>query len=88
MAEPRQKSGHFQSQVFYSFDRLLAPKLAQAYDILVPCHIPSGEHSLTLMRKNDKTRVPKAFKIGRRLGICLSLAASRLLRTLPYRFNM
>ena len=37
MAEPRRKSGHFQIQVAYSFDRLLEPKLAQAYEILVPC---------------------------------------------------
>src|SRR5947199_5586139 len=37
MAEPRQKSGPFQICVSYSFDRLLEPKLAQAYDILVPC---------------------------------------------------
>jgi hypothetical protein len=37
MAEPRQKSGSFQIQASYSFDRLLEPKLAQAYDILVPC---------------------------------------------------
>src|ERR1700745_1414301 len=37
MAEPHQKSGHFQVQVSYSFDRLLEPKLAQAYEILVPC---------------------------------------------------
>src|SRR6266478_1793302 len=37
MAEPRPKSGSFQSHVSYSFDRRLEPKLAQAYDILVPC---------------------------------------------------
>jgi hypothetical protein len=37
MAEPRRKSGHFQIHVAYSFDRLLEPKLAQAYEILVPC---------------------------------------------------
>src|SRR5215469_17887645 len=37
MAEPRRQRGHFQIQVFYSFDRLLEPKLAQAYNILVPC---------------------------------------------------
>src|SRR5207253_738585 len=37
MAEPRPKSGSFQIHVSYSFDRLLEPKLAQAYDILVPC---------------------------------------------------
>ena len=37
MAEPRPPSGPFQIQVCYSFDRLLEPKLAQAYDILVPC---------------------------------------------------
>src|SRR5436305_8651255 len=37
MAEPPRKSGSFQIQVSYSFDRLLEPKLAQAYDILVPC---------------------------------------------------
>jgi hypothetical protein len=37
MAEPRRKSGSFQIHVSYSFDRLLEPKLAQAYDILVPC---------------------------------------------------
>ena len=36
MAEPRPKSGSFQIHVSYSFDRLLEPKLAQAYDILVP----------------------------------------------------
>src|SRR5947208_6548299 len=36
MAEPRRKSGPFQSHASYSFDRLLEPKLAQAYDILVP----------------------------------------------------
>src|SRR5271154_6071277 len=37
MAEPRPKSGPLQIQVSYSFDRLLESKLAQAYDILVPC---------------------------------------------------
>ena len=37
MAEPRQSRGPFQIQVSYSFDRWLEPKLAQAYDILVPC---------------------------------------------------
>jgi len=36
MAEPRQNRGPFQIQVSYSFDRLLEPKLAQAYEILVP----------------------------------------------------
>src|SRR5229473_7457872 len=37
MAEPGPKSGSFQIHVSYSFDRLLESKLAQAYDILVPC---------------------------------------------------
>src|SRR5215472_3390511 len=37
MAEPRQKRGSFHIHVSYSFDRLLETKLAQAYDILVPC---------------------------------------------------
>jgi hypothetical protein len=37
MAEPHRKSGSFQIQISYSFDRLLELKLAQAYDILVPC---------------------------------------------------
>src|SRR6267378_8346551 len=37
MAEPPPKSGPLQIHVSYSFDRLLEPKLAQAYDILVPC---------------------------------------------------
>ena len=37
MAEPRRNSGPFQIHVAYSLDRLLEPKLAQAYDILVPC---------------------------------------------------
>src|SRR6266581_2624605 len=37
MAEPRPKNGPFQIHVSYSFDRLLEPKLAQAYEILVPC---------------------------------------------------
>src|SRR5437762_14387987 len=37
MAEPHRKSGHFQVDVSYSFDRLLESKLAQAYEILVPC---------------------------------------------------
>ena len=37
MAEPRQNRDPFQIQVSYSFDRLLEPKLAQAYEILVPC---------------------------------------------------
>ena len=36
MAEPHRKSGHFQVDVSYSFDRLLEAKLAQAYEILVP----------------------------------------------------
>ena len=36
MAEPRQNRDPFQIQVSYSFDRLLEPKLAQAYEILVP----------------------------------------------------
>src|SRR3974377_1052726 len=42
MAEPRQNRGPFQIQVSYSFDRLLEPKLAQAYELLVPCR----EHSV------------------------------------------
>ena len=37
MAEPYRKRSHFQVDVTYSFDRLLEPKLAQAYEILVPC---------------------------------------------------
>jgi hypothetical protein len=37
MAEPRQNRGAFQIQVSYLFDRLLEPKLAQAYELLVPC---------------------------------------------------
>jgi len=37
MAEPRSKGGSLQIYVSYSFDRLLESKLAQAYDILVPC---------------------------------------------------
>jgi hypothetical protein len=37
MAEPHRKSGSFQIQVSYLFDRLLELKLAQTYDILVPC---------------------------------------------------
>src|SRR6516225_8691823 len=37
MAEPHRKSGFFQVQVSYWFDRLLEPKLAQVYEILVPC---------------------------------------------------
>src|SRR6201984_1296737 len=37
MAEPREKSGSFQVHICYSFDRLLEPKLAQAYEILVAC---------------------------------------------------
>ena len=37
MAELRQNRGAFQIQVSYSFDRLLEPKLARAYEILVPC---------------------------------------------------
>ena len=36
MAEPHRKSGPFRIQISFSFDRLLEPKLAQAYDILVP----------------------------------------------------
>jgi len=46
MAEPHRKSGSFQVHVSYSFDRLLEPKLAQAYEILVPCR----ERPLTLPR--------------------------------------
>src|SRR6516165_7004786 len=37
MAEPQRKSGPFRIHIAYSFDRLLDPKLTQAYDILVPC---------------------------------------------------
>src|SRR6516165_3934343 len=37
MAEPRPSRGPFPIQVSYWFDRLLEPKLAQAYEILVPC---------------------------------------------------
>jgi hypothetical protein len=37
MAEPHQNRGAFQIQVSYLFDRLLEPKLAQAYELLVPC---------------------------------------------------
>src|SRR5580658_5804784 len=37
MPEPRQNRDAFQIQVSYLFDRLLEPKLARAYEILVPC---------------------------------------------------
>jgi len=37
MAEPHRKSSPFRIHISYSFDRLLEPKLAQVYDILVPC---------------------------------------------------
>ncbi len=37
MAEPHPKSGPFRIHIAYSFDRLLEAKLAQAYEILVPC---------------------------------------------------
>src|SRR5215831_7102424 len=37
MAEPDPKSGPFRIHISYSFDRLLEAKLAQAYEILVPC---------------------------------------------------
>src|SRR3954469_13348750 len=37
MAEPYPKRSHFQVDVSYSFDRLLEPKLAQVYEVLVPC---------------------------------------------------
>ena len=37
MAEPQRKSGPFRIHIAYSFDRLLEAKLAQAYEILVPC---------------------------------------------------
>jgi site-specific DNA recombinase len=36
MAEPRRKGGPLQIHVAYSLDRLLEPKLAHAYEILVP----------------------------------------------------
>ena len=36
MAEPHRNGGDFRVHVSYSFDRLLEPKLAQAYEILVP----------------------------------------------------
>src|SRR6478672_4384132 len=52
MAELRQNRGAFQIQVSYSFDRLLKPKLARAYEILVPCR----EHSVGVRMKefNDE----------------------------------
>ena len=37
MAEPHRKCGLFRIHIAYSFDRLLEAKLAQAYEILVPC---------------------------------------------------
>src|SRR6516162_2169110 len=37
MAKPHRKSGPFRIHIAYSFDRLLEAKLAQAYEILVPC---------------------------------------------------
>jgi len=36
MAEPHPRGGCFRIHIAYSFDRLLAAKLAQAYEILVP----------------------------------------------------
>jgi hypothetical protein len=37
MAEPHPRGGPFRIHIAYSFDRLLEAKLAQAYEILVPC---------------------------------------------------
>src|SRR5215469_2447865 len=37
MAEPHPRGGSFRIHIAFSFDRLLEPKLAQAYEILVPC---------------------------------------------------
>ena len=37
MAEPHPSGGAFRIHIAYSFDRLLEAKLAQAYEILVPC---------------------------------------------------
>jgi len=50
MAEPRQNRGPFQIQVSYSFDRLLEPKLAQAYELLVPCR----EHPVWVKEFDDE----------------------------------
>ena len=50
MAEPRQNRGPFQIQVSYSFDRLLEPKLAQAYELLVPCR----EHPVGVKEFDDE----------------------------------
>src|SRR5215469_3561826 len=37
MAEPHRRGGPFRIHIAYSFDRLLEAKLAQAYEMLVPC---------------------------------------------------
>jgi hypothetical protein len=37
MAEPRARHGPLQVHIDYVFDRLHDSKLAQAYDLLVPC---------------------------------------------------
>ena len=50
MAEPRQNRGPFQIQVSYLFDRLLEPKLAQAYELLVPCR----EHPVGVKEFDDE----------------------------------
>ena len=50
MAEPRQNRGPFQIQVSYSFDRLFEPKLAQAYELLVPCR----EHPVGVKEFDDE----------------------------------
>jgi len=60
-----QKSGPFRVHIAYSFDRLLEAKLAQAYEILVPCR----EHPVGV-------RV-KEFDDGRDLRSGFVVAATR-----------
>src|SRR5215470_3181940 len=55
MAEPHRRGGSFRIPIAYSFDRLLEAKLAQAYEILVPCRQrPVGVRGKELNHENGR----------------------------------
>ena len=75
MPEPHRKSGHFQVDVSYSFDRLLEAKLAQSCEILV--HVASAPNASQLATQAAGTLGNLGFAAER------SLSRSRLLRQDP-----
>ena len=59
MAEPHRRGGSFRIHIAYCFDRLLEAKLAQAYEILVPCRErPVGVRGKELNHENGRAFPP------------------------------